>query len=257
MTGESAESPLIVQIQDDVATLTLNRPQSRNAVNFELLTLLDETLDRLYSNPPRVIVLTASSPGFCSGIDLKESRETTQEFVRRRVSLMHRVLKKLRQIPVPVIAAADGVTAGLGTELLISGDLRFATITSRMSYPEPRVAVPSPAHRLVWLIGLSRAQDMLLTARWVDAVEAERIGLITRSVENIEATIQQTIDQLRGLSPLALAMTKENLWVAIQDGAEGSSAHHIAAVTLSATTADRREALAAFAEKRAPKFPAS
>lgn len=257
MTSETPESPLILESDTDVVTLTLNRPHSRNAVNFELLTLLDEALDRLYVDQPRVIVLAASAPGFCSGIDLKESRETTQEFARRRVTLMHRVLKKLRLIPVPVIVAADGVTAGLGTELLISGDLRFASTSSRMSYPEPRVAVPSPAHRLVWLIGLARAQEMLLTARWVDAPEAERIGLITRAVENLDQTVQETIEQLRGLSPLALSMTKENLWVSVQEGAEGAIAHHIAAVTLSATTADRREALAAFAEKRAPKYPAT
>src|SRR6185437_14354404 len=103
MTGESAESPLIVRVDGDVAMLTLNRPRSRNAVNFEVLILLDEALDRLYSDPPRVIVLAASAPGFCSGIDLKESRETNQEFARRRVSLMHRVLKKLRLVPAPLI----------------------------------------------------------------------------------------------------------------------------------------------------------
>ncbi|HEX7103115.1 MAG TPA: enoyl-CoA hydratase/isomerase family protein [Nitrolancea sp.] len=256
MTNDSAESPLLVQKENDVVTLTLNRPRYRNAVNFELLTLLDATLDRLTAEPPRIIVLRGSAPGFCSGIDLKESRETNQEFARRRVSLMHRVLKKLRLVPAPLIVSCDGVTAGLGTELLISGDLRFATNSSRMSYPEPRVAVPSPAHRLVWLIGLTKAQDMLLTARWVDAEEGEQIGLITRAVDDLDATVNETIEQLRGLSPLALAQTKENLWVSVQAGSEGASAHHIAAVTLSATTADRREALSAFAEKRTPKYPA-
>jgi enoyl-CoA hydratase/carnithine racemase len=256
MTSDSEQSPLLVQNEDDVVTLTLNRPRYRNAVNFELLTLLDETLDRLTAEPPRIIVLRGAAPGFCSGIDLKESRETNQEFARRRVSLMHRVLKKLRLVPAPMIVACEGVTAGLGTELLISGDLRFATKSSRMSYPEPRVAVPSPAHRLVWLIGLTKAQDMLLTARWVDADEGERIGLITRAVEDLDAAVADTIDQRRGLSPLALAQTKENLWVSVQAGSEGASAHHIAAVTLSATTADRREALSAVAEKRTPKYPA-
>lgn len=256
MADKSAELPLIVQVERDVVTLTLNRPRYRNAVNFETLTLLDESLDRLTADPPRIIVLTAAAPGFCSGIDLKESRETNQEFARKRVSLMHRVLRKLRLVPAPLIVACDGVTAGLGTELLISGDLRFATKSSRMSYPEPRVAVPSPAHRLVWLVGLTKAQDMLLTARWVEAEEAERIGLITRAVDDLDATVNDTVEQLRGLSPLALAQTKENLWVSVQAGAEGASAHHIAAVTLSATTADRREALSAFADKRMPKYPA-
>ncbi len=255
--AENQDRSLIVSTEDDVVTLKLNRPQVRNAVNFGLLQDLEHALDRLYEKPPRVIVLTATPPGFCAGIDLKESREASADFARVRVSTMHRVLRKLRIIPVPVLSAIDGVTAGLGTELMISGDLRFAKPGSRFSYPEPRVAVPSPAHRLVNLVGLTHAQDMLLTARWVEPEEAERIGLITRAVDDLDGTVQETIETLRGLSPLALAMTKENLWASVQDGAEASTAHHIAAVTLSASTGDRKEALAAFAEKRAPRFPAS
>lgn len=254
---EEQDRSLIVRTDGDVVTLALNRPAVRNAVNFGLLQELDHALDVLYERPSRAIVLTATPPGFSAGIDLKESREASADFARVRVSTMHRVLKKLRLIPVPVISAIDGFTAGLGTELMISGDLRLATPGSRFSYPEPRVAVPSPAHRLVSLIGLTRAQEMLLTARWVGPDEAERIGLITRKVEDLDAAVAETIETLRGLSPLALSMTKENLWVSVQDGAEGSSAHHIAAVTLSATTSDRREALKAFSEKRPPRFTGS
>lgn len=254
MAAEEAVGPLIVRVDNGIATLCLNRPRARNAVNIDLLNELENTLDALYQDLPRAIILTATPPGFCAGIDLKESREASADFARARVSTMHRVLRKLRLIPVPVISAVDGVTAGLGTELMISGDLRFATRSSRFSYPEPRVAVPSPAHRLVWLIGLSRAQDMLLTARWVEPEEGERIGLITRAVDDLDTAVNDTIETLRGLSPLALAMTKENLWVSIQAGSEGASAHHIAGVTLAATTEDRHEALAAFLEKRAPRF---
>lgn len=254
MAAEEAVGPLIVRVDNGIATLCLNRPRARNAVNIDLLNELENTLDALYQDLPRAIILTATPPGFCAGIDLKESREASADFARARVSTMHRVLRKLRLIPVPVISAVDGVTAGLGTELMISGDLRFATRSSRFSYPEPRVAVPSPAHRLVWLIGLSRAQDMLLTARWVEPEEGERIGLITRAVDDLDTAVSDTIETLRGLSPLALAMTKENLWVSIHAGSEGASAHHIAGVTLAATTEDRHEALAAFLEKRAPRF---
>ncbi|MGA7672820.1 MAG: enoyl-CoA hydratase/isomerase family protein [Nitrolancea sp.] len=254
MAADGADRPLIVRAEENVVTLTLNRPQARNAVNIDLMFELEKVLDDLYRDPPRVIVLDATPPGFCAGIDLKESREATAEFARHRVSAMHRVLRKLRLIPVPVITAVDGVTAGLGTELMISGDLRFATHGSRFSYPEPRVAVPSPAHRLVWLVGLTRAQDLLLTARWVDAQEGERMGLITRVVDDLDAAVAETIETLRGLSALALAMTKENLWASVQAGSEGASAHHIAGVTLSATTDDRHEALAAFLEKRPPRF---
>ena len=252
--AEDGERSLLVEADGGVVTLTLNRPRVRNAVNFGLLQDLEHELDTLWENPPRAIVLTATPPGFCAGIDLKETRELSPDFSRTRVSTMHRVLKKLRVIPVPVISAIDGFTAGLGTELMISGDLRLATPNSRFSYPEPRVAVASPAHRLVSLIGLSRAQDMLLTARWVDADEGERIGLITRQVDDLDRAVSETIATIRSLSPSALAMTKENLWVSVVGGAEASSAHHIVAVTLAATSEERHEALAAFAEKRPPRF---
>ena len=112
--AENQDRSLIVSTEDDVVTLKLNRPQVRNAVNFGLLQDLEHALDRLYEKPPRVIVLTATPPGFCAGIDLKESREASADFARVRVSTMHRVLRKLRIIPVPVISAIDGVTAGSG-----------------------------------------------------------------------------------------------------------------------------------------------
>src|SRR5690606_21491073 len=113
------------------------------------------------ANPPRVVMLRAAASGFCSGVDLKESREATPEFARKRVTMMHTVLGKLRRMPVPVVAAIDGVALGLGCELAISADIRVASPGSSFGYPEPKVAVPSPAHHLVWLIGLARAQELL------------------------------------------------------------------------------------------------
>jgi enoyl-CoA hydratase/carnithine racemase len=236
------------------ATITLDRPRYRNAVSLPMLAALERTIDALRAAPPRAVILRASAPGFCSGIDLKESLGATPEFALFRVTMMHRMLGKLRSLPVPVVAAIDGVCTGLGCELAISADIRLATATSRFCYTEPRVAVPSPAHHLIRLIGLARAQEMLLTARWVEAEEAAQTGLVTRVVGDAEGAAREAAAQVAELAPLAVAWTKENIALSIREGAEAASQHHSTKIAVAAGTADRREALAAFGEKRQPQF---
>lgn len=238
----------------DVATLRLNRPRYRNAVNLETLQQLDRAANDLIANPPRVVVLSASAPGFCSGVDLKESQTATPEFARERVALMHTVLGKLRSMPIPIVAAIDGVAVGLGCEVVISADIRIASPASTFGYPEPKVAVPSPAHHLIWLVGLAKAQDLLLTARTIDAQEAAACGLITRIAENPEDAALETAHQIAELAPYSIAQTKANIAISLSPGVRESSEHHIGGVYHAATMSDRREALAAFAEKRKPVF---
>ncbi len=238
----------------DVSRITLDRTSTYNAVNLEMLIDLQNMIDVLEQFPPRVLVFRANAPGFCSGIDLKESREATSEFARARATTMHDVLSRLRRLPFPVITSIDGVAAGLGCELAISGDIRIASPASRFSYPEPRVAVPSPAYHLTNLIGLARTQDMLLTARWVDATEAQQWGLATKIAEKPDDEAEEVARELLLLSPISLSRTKENIFVGMELGAAAASDHHIEHVAAAAGTADRREALEAFAEKREPRF---
>lgn len=249
-----ADRSIIVDRDEHIATLTLHRPELRNAVNLPTLELFEHALDSLGADPPRAVILRATPPGFCAGIDLKESRTATPEFAYRRATIMHSVLRKLRRFPVPVIIAIDGVAAGLGCELAISGDLRVASPNSRFSYPEPKVGVPSPSHHLVWLIGLARAQEMLLTARWIDAGEAYASGLLTAVADDPESRARELAETVASLAPFSIRETKTNIWRAIDDGAVAASEHHIWGVTAAASTADRREALDAFAEKREPRF---
>lgn len=248
------QDAVLVERDGHIATVTLNRPRYRNAVNFATLERLDAALNELIKHPPRVVILRASAPGFCSGIDLKESREATPDFARKRVTLMHGVLGKLRGMPIPIVAAIDGVAVGLGCELVISADIRLATPGSTFGYPEPRVAVPSPAHHLIWLIGLARAQDLLLTARTINAEEAASYGLITRVESDVEAASLQTARGIAELAPFSIAKTKENIALSIAPGADSASQHHIDGVHHAASMADRKEALSAFAEKRKPVF---
>jgi enoyl-CoA hydratase/carnithine racemase len=245
---------LHLEWDDRVAHLIIDRPESRNAINYLMLNVLEEHLNTLHADPPPLVILRATEPGFCAGIDLKESREASSDFVRTRVATMHRCLNKLRSLPSPVIGAINGVAVGLGCELAISADLRIVTPDTRFSYPEPRVAVPSPTQHLVWLIGLAKAQDMLLTARWIEAPEAEQWGLATHIAEDLDRAILELTDQILDLAPLSMRRTKENLWITMTKGIEAASQHHQDGVTEAADTEDRKEALRAFAEKRPPVF---
>jgi enoyl-CoA hydratase/carnithine racemase len=245
---------LRLEWDDRIAHLIIDRPDSRNAINYSMLKVLENHLDALHAEPPPLVILRATDPGFCAGIDLKESREASSDFVRTRVATMHRCLNKLRSLPSPVIGAINGVAVGLGCELAISADLRIVTPDARFSYPEPRVAVPSPTQHLVWLIGLAKAQDMLLTARWIEAPEAEQWGLATHIVEDLDRAILELTDQILDLAPLSMRRTKENLWITMTEGIEAASQHHQNGVTEAADTEDRKEALRAFAEKRPPVF---
>lgn len=248
------ESLVLFERDGHIVTITLNRPEVRNAVNIDTLYALDRIADDLMNNSPRVVILSAAAPGFCAGVDLKESREGTPEFAHKRVSLMHGVLSKLRRMPVPIVAAIDGVALGLGCELAISADIRIASPDSLFGYPEPRVAVPSPAHHLIHLIGLARAQELLLTARFIQGEEAAAMGLATRIVSDVATEARQAAEAIAALAPLAVAETKSNIALAIRPGADEATLHHIEGVRNAATTADRKEALAAFAEKRTATF---
>lgn len=248
------EPAVLFQSDPGVSVVTLNRPSVYNAITYDMLDMLADILSQIEDEPPRSVILTAASPGFCSGVDLKESREANSEFAHHRATLMHNVLHRLRNLPSTLFAAIDGVAAGLGCELAISGDLRIASPQSRFSYPEPKVAVPSPTFHLSRLIGVARTQDMLLTARWIDAKEAQDWGLVTRIADDPFVAASQIAGELMQLSSISLTRTKENLAIAIANGEEAATRHHIEHVATAAGTRDRVEALAAFAEKRPPKF---
>jgi enoyl-CoA hydratase/carnithine racemase len=253
----SVDEMLLFERDGQVATLTLNRPQVRNAVSLAMLERFDTLLDELYRNRPRAVIIGAVEPGYCAGIDLKEARDATVELVHARVTVMHRVMRKLRHLPVPVITAVNGVAVGFGCELTISGDLRLASPEARFSYSEVRVAVPSPGHQLIWLVGLARAQDLMLTGRWFDASEAERIGFVTRVCPDPNVAARELAEELCLLAPKAVADTKENFRMSVNAGLDAAVQHHIDSVTSATWTGDRREALAAFAERREPRFTGS
>jgi len=250
-----------------VAVVTLDRPEQLNAITFELVDDLHATLDEIdRDNACRVVVLTGAGRGFCSGLDLKSigpsSMSTGLSGARSGMRSQEHIaslVPHLRRIQQPVIAAINGAAYGGGLALACACDLRIAAESARMCVQFIKVGIGGCdigiSYTLPRLVGVSRAHDLLLTARAFDAVEAERIGLVSRVVPDgtvLDAALE-IAETICSYSPFGVVMTKEVMWANV-DAPNVEAAIHMENRTqiLASTTGDVVEAAAAFMERRAP-----
>jgi enoyl-CoA hydratase/carnithine racemase len=169
-----------------VRVLTMHRPDARNAMDTALLgALLDELTEAVYDPATRVLVLTGAGGHFSAGADLRE--ELDQAGQVRRIDLFCEVYEAVAASPKPTIAAVAGHCVGGGVEVASACDLRVADATARFRFPGAALGFPVGAAKLVGLVGLGTAKDLVLTSRTFDAVEAERIGFVQRRVAEGEA----------------------------------------------------------------------
>jgi enoyl-CoA hydratase/carnithine racemase len=252
----------------EVAVVTLNRPDALNALTFALVDELHEALDALDAdNSCRVVVLTGAGRGFCAGLDLKEigpSSRATGLSTGARAGMRSQehiaaLVPKIRSMQQPVIAAINGAAYGGGLALACACDLRVAAASARLCVQFVKVGIGGCdigiSYTLPRLVGVSRAHDLILTARVIDATEAERIGLVGRVVADgtaLDAALE-IADSLCAYSPFGVVMTKQVMWANV-DAPNVESAIHLENRTqiLASTTGDVMEAAAAFAEGRAP-----
>ncbi|NVI89064.1 enoyl-CoA hydratase/isomerase family protein [Actinomadura sp. BRA 177] len=252
-----------------IALLTLSRPERLNAMSAELLAELHRTLDAVAEDPGcRVVVLTGAGRGFCAGLDLtaydlgsqRERRESPQE----RLALQKHIaalVPKLRAMPQPVVAAVNGPAAGGGLALALASDVRIAGASARFNVAFVRIGLSGCDIGVSWmlprLVGASRAFELLLTGRLIDAAEADRIGLVTRVVpdgELLESALE-TARAIRANSPMGVRMTKEVMWSQLEIGSlqAGIDLENRTQI-LTSYTEDHDEAAAAFRERRPPAF---
>jgi enoyl-CoA hydratase/carnithine racemase len=259
---------LVDRPRREVAVVTLNRPDSLNALTFSLVDELHGALDALDSdNSCRVVVLTGDGRGFCAGLDLKEigpsSRSegisTGARAGMRSQEHIAALVPKLRSIQQPVIAAINGAAYGGGLALACGCDLRVAAESARLCVQFVKVGIGGCdigiSYTLPRLVGVSRAHELILTARVFDAPEAERIGLLSRVVPDgtaLDAALE-IAETLCSYSPFGVVMTKQVMWANV-DAANVEAAIHLENRTqiLASTTGDVMEAAAAFAEGRPP-----
>lgn len=181
--------PVILNVKDTIATVTLNRPGKANAFDGEMWIALEETANMIKLDPKtKVVVLTGSGKSFCGGLDINKAL-TEGIFLEDRtlrpgfecLQYVSRVFTKFEQLPVPVIAAVNGGCIGLGFELALACDIRLASDSAIFSIPEVTFGlVPDcgGTQRLPRLVGPAMAKELILTGRRIDAAEALRIGLV-------------------------------------------------------------------------------
>lgn len=255
------DASLVLERDAAFALLTFNNPGALNALTLDTFVRLETLLDELSRDTSvRVVILTgAGSKAFIAGGDIKHLASLDVEGARNFALLAQRVLARIESFPKPVIAAINGYALGGGCELAMACDLRIASETARFGQPEVKLGIiPGFAgtQRLARLVGKGRAKELIFTGEMIDAAEAWRIGLVNRVVpaENLLEEARKLAGQMADKSASAIALARE----AIDNGLEmdvcRASRYEADLFALCFATADCREGLAAFLEKRPPRF---
>jgi enoyl-CoA hydratase/carnithine racemase len=250
---------LIVERTEAVALVRLNRPDALNALNSTLLDELSDLLDELEADEGvHCVVLTGSERAFAAGADIKEMQPKSYADMFKADFFTART-RRIEQFRKPIIAAVAGYALGGGCELAMMCDFIIAAETARFGQPEINLGVVPGAggtQRLTRAVGKSKAMDMILTGRMMDAAEAERSNLVARvfASEQLVAEAIKLAARIADLSPVAVAMAKQAVNRAFETTlAEGVRSERAMFLSLFGT-ADQREGMAAFAEKRKPSF---
>jgi 2-(1,2-epoxy-1,2-dihydrophenyl)acetyl-CoA isomerase len=256
------EPTVRVEQADSIATLTLNRPEARNALDLAMREELEAALRSLEAEGHvRVLVLRGAGEHFCAGGDVKfmQARRMSAAEGEQRVEAMNRAILALARFRTPTIAMVDGFAVGAGCNLALACDLVIASDRARFGEVFARIGLV-PDGGGTWLlprrVGLARAKELVFTADTIPAAEAERIGLINRVVPAAELAAQALAlaRRIAGGPPRALAMAKSLLTRGLSLDLETSLSWEALAQGMMIESEDHREGLAAFFEKRSPRF---
>jgi len=257
----TGEKLVTLSIVEHVATLTFNRPAARNALSRGLVEAALSALEQLDGNPDvRCVVVTGTRDvAFCAGADLKERRSmdavATEAFLERLCLFCDR----LAAFRCPVIAAINGAAFGGGLEIALSCDIRLAISGVQMGLPEVTLGIFPGAggtQRLPRICGVAVAKGLILTGRRIDADEASRLGVVhaVATAENFDAELSRWARSIADAAPLGVSQAKYAIDAGMQGDLEDGLRIAKAAYRVVLNSADRNEGLAAFAEKRKPKY---
>ena len=253
---------LLLERAGAIATLTLNRPDARNALDLVMRGELLSALDEVEADPQaRVVILTGAGGHFCAGGDVKTMRTKRQTAAdgRRRVESLNRMVQRLVEFPRPTIAQVDGFAVGAGCNLALCCDLIVAADRARFGEVFGKIGLV-PDGGGTWLlsrvVGLARAKELIFTAEIIEAAEAHRIGLVNRVVKaaDLAAETQALAERIATGPPLALRLAKQMVNRAATSDLASALDAEAGAQAIAITSEDHQEGLAAFFEKRAPRF---
>jgi enoyl-CoA hydratase/carnithine racemase len=268
--GDATKNVIKVRIDGEIAYLALNRPEKRNAISDEVLRAIPKALEEVDRREVRAIIIYGEGAVFSAGIDFTSLASDTGaqggadggpdlNRFRRFVHASQMSLDALERIEKPVIGALHGYVGGLGLELALACDARIAATGTRLGMPETRIGlVPDVGGttRLTRTVGYARAKELIMTARMIDATEAERIGLVNRVVAEGSqiAAAEELAREIARNAPIAVGLAKRI--IDIGQSVDKSTFMDLESLAQSSLfqTEDFREGAAALVQRRDPKF---
>lgn len=252
---------ILLEKQGSIATVTVNRPKALNALNAATLKELGQVFGELGADDSvSVVILTgAGEKAFVAGADISFMKDLSAIEARKFALLGQEVFNTIENLPQPVIAAINGFALGGGCELAMACDIRLASENAKFGQPEVNLGVPpgfAGTQRLPRIVGKGRAKELLYTADMIDAQEAYRIGLVNKvtTVEELMGAAVKMAAKIASKGQVAIRLTKS----AVNHGLEMDSARGMAyeaeVFGLVFSTADQKEGMTAFLEKRKPEF---
>lgn len=257
-----ADDPILYHAEGEIATLTLNRPDKRNALDLHMWRLIPTLLDRAEADAHvKVVVITGDSRAFAAGADIAEfvEKNTSGPAIDAFYETVKTAMSRVETCPKPTIAAIRGLCIGGGCGLALSCDIRFAAADARLGITPAKLglvySVPD-TRRLVAVVGPSRARDMLFTGRLLDADEAARAGLVdfVVPVDDFDARLAAYTADICANSQYSVRGIKEIVRL-VEGGAQDDTPHSLSLLAGAFSGEDYCEGTAAFLEKRRATFP--
>lgn len=251
-------SQVVLKMEDGVAVLSVNRPEALNALNTDIIKEIDDKIEQIKANDAVKVLVFYNEKNFAAGADIKAMVECNSQQAKEFV--FNPTYDKIQCLCIPTIAAIEGYALGGGMELACACDFRIAAENAKMGFPEITLGIMPGAGgtiRLPRLIGESRAKEMILFGKKIDALEAERIGLVNLVVDNEDVlkTAMQWADKLKRRPKVAVGTAKKSIEnsTLIPDGLKAIEQEAALWASLFETY-DQKEGMRAFIEKRKPVF---
>ena len=248
-------------VQEYIATLTINRPKYLNALSEQVLQEIQSCLKTIDSSVHGLIITGEGEKSFIAGADIKAMSEMNSQQGKAFGLLGQETTLLIENLPIPVVAAVNGFAFGGGCEIAISADFIYATDNALFGLPEVKLGlIPGfgGTQRLARLIGRQAAKEIMFTARNVDVTEAKTLGLVLKSFESKQTMLdaaRDTLAKTRKNSGVAIAMAKKAVNTGVDLTVEQGLAIELDAFEDIFDSEDSNEGVSAFLEKRAPNFP--
>jgi enoyl-CoA hydratase/carnithine racemase len=257
--------PVILDVEDGVATLTLNRPDNRNALSSEMSTAIRDAIDELEaSEEARCLVITGTEGTFCAGGDVDSMGKMLSgegelhESVERVQHETSRALKRIAEFHLPTIAKVDGVAFGAGANMAIAADITLASPDAKISFGFRQVGLAVDTGTSYFLprqVGVSKAKELVFTGELLDADEAEDLGLFNHVFEeDFEAQVEEFIEPIATGPTVALRTSKKLIEQGLNQSLSDAMDNEATAQGVIFDTDDHEEGATAFMEGRSPDF---